>query len=78
MNRAPNPAYPGHHHFLPYLINRVTSFLNVEFQKVLDGYGLTLTHWRVLAFLAEQDGLSVSALADATVTEQSTLSNAAM
>ncbi|NMG67607.1 MarR family transcriptional regulator [Azoarcus indigens] len=78
MNRAPNPAYPGHHHFLPYLINRVTSFLNVEFQKVLDGYGLTLTHWRVLAFLAEQDGLSVSALADATVTEQSTLSRALM
>lgn len=68
--------YPGHGRFLPYLINRATSFLNIEFQKVLDGYGLTLTHWRVIAFLSEQDGLSVNALADATVTEQSTLSRA--
>ncbi|QDF97615.1 hypothetical protein CJ010_14255 [Azoarcus sp. DD4] len=69
-------SYPGHGRFLPYLINRATSFLNLEFQKVLDGYGLTLTHWRVIAFLSEQDGLSVNALADATVTEQSTLSRA--
>ncbi len=68
--------YKGHGDFLPYMINRVTAFLNFEFQKVLEGYELTLTHWRVLAFLAEQDGLSISALAEATGTEQSTLSRA--
>lgn len=36
--------------------------------------GLTLTHWRVLAFLSSQDGLTLGALAEATMTEQSTLS----
>ncbi|MDR2238867.1 MAG: MarR family transcriptional regulator [Zoogloeaceae bacterium] len=76
MDSRVRPAYPGHHFFLPYLINRVTIFMNIGFQKVLDNHGLTLTQWRVLAFLAEQDGLSVNALADATITEQSTLSRA--
>jgi DNA-binding MarR family transcriptional regulator len=37
---------------------------------------MTLTHWRVLAFLNETDGLGVSALGDRTVTDQSTLSRA--
>lgn len=69
-------AYDGHNRFLPYVLNRVTSRLNTDFQAALRHRGMTLTHWRVLAFLNETDGLGVSALADFTVTDQSTLSRA--
>lgn len=69
-------AYPGHGMFLPYLINKAATLLNLRLQKVLDPLGLTLTHWRVLAFLTNQDGLTIGALAEATMTEQSTLSRA--
>jgi len=69
------PPYPGHGVFLPYLVNRATTFINARLQKaVLDPRGLTLTHWRVLAFLTTVEGLTMGALADATMTEQSTLS----
>ena len=66
--------YPGHGLFLPYLVNKTATLLNVRLQSLLDVHGLTLTHWRVLAFLNSQDGLTISALAEATMTEQSTLS----
>lgn len=69
------PPYPGHGVFLPYLINRTTTFINASLQKrVLEPSGLTLTHWRVLAFLTTVQALTMKALADATMTEQSTLS----
>ncbi|CAN5612969.1 MarR family transcriptional regulator [soil metagenome] len=68
------PGYPGHDQFLPYLMNKATMLLNAPVQRMLDAEGLTLTHWRVLAFLSSQDGLTVSGLAEATMTEQSTLS----
>jgi len=75
MLMASLPPYPGHGAFLPYLINRATTFINARLQKtVLDPRGLTLTHWRVLAFLTTVEGLTMGALADATMTEQSTLS----
>jgi MarR family transcriptional regulator, organic hydroperoxide resistance regulator len=70
------PGYPGHAAFLPYLLNRVTTRLNVEFQQELHRHLLTLTHWRVLAFLSERDGLPVTELAQFTATDQSTLSRA--
>lgn len=70
---APTP-YAGHGVFLPYLVNKAATLLNLKLQKVLDPMGLTLTHWRVLAFLSSQDGLTLGALAEATMTEQSTLS----
>lgn len=66
--------YEGHGYFLPYLINKATTLLNVKLQKILDKEGLTLTHWRVLAFLKNEDDLTINALAEATMTEQSTLS----
>ncbi|MCF8200210.1 MAG: MarR family transcriptional regulator [Sulfuritalea sp.] len=69
-------AYSGHSRFLPYVLNRVTNRLNADFQTALRERGLTLTQWRVLAFLNEADGLGVSALGDCTVTDQSTLSRA--
>lgn len=66
--------YPGHELFLPYLVNKATTVLNVRLQKILDLQGLTLTHWRVLAFLSRQDDLTMGELASNTMTEQSTLS----
>lgn len=65
-----------HNNFLPYVLNKVTDKLNSKFLPVLRSHNITLTHWRVLAFLSESDGLGVSALADYTVTDQSTLSRA--
>lgn len=63
---------------MPYVLNKTTSALNVDFQVVLRKYGLTLLHWRVLAFLNEHDDLGVSALASKTGTDQATLSRALM
>jgi DNA-binding MarR family transcriptional regulator len=67
-------VYPGHDLFLPYLLNRATMLLNRQIMKFLGQRGLTLTHWRVLAFLSSQDDLSIGELAQNTMTEQSTLS----
>ena len=68
--------YPGHAVFLPYVLNRATAALNADFQQVLREHGLTLLHWRVLAFLRDADGLGVSALANITGSDQATLSRA--
>lgn len=69
-------VYPGHAAFLPYVLNRATSALNADFQLVLREHGMTLLHWRVLAFLHDADGLGVSALANITGSDQATLSRA--
>lgn len=63
---------------MPYVLNRTTAALNSDFQLVLRQHGLTLLHWRVLAFLNESAGLGVSALANKTDTDQATLSRALM
>lgn len=72
------PPYLGHDTFMPYVLNQATAALNADFQLVLRDYGMTLLHWRVLAFLCETDGLGVSALARMTGVEQATLSRALM
>jgi MarR family transcriptional regulator, organic hydroperoxide resistance regulator len=59
---------------LPYLMNRVTSRLNQNLSERLRPRKLTFQHWRVLAVLYRRDGLTLGALAEATVVPQSTLS----
>lgn len=71
-------GYEGHDDFLPYLLNRATAMLNVDFQVVLAGAGLGIGEWRVLAFLQRTDGLPVGRLAAATGTDQATLSRMLM
>ncbi|RZS31930.1 DNA-binding MarR family transcriptional regulator [Corticibacter populi] len=66
--------YPGHGLFIPYLINRTATAINGQITTFLAQHGLTLTHWRVLAFLSKQDGLNIGELGRNTMTEQSTLS----
>lgn len=73
---ADTKRYEGHDRFIPYVLNRVVLKLNAGFQRELDTRGMTLTHWRVLAFLSRSQGLLITALAEATVTETSTLSRA--
>ncbi|MEZ5729869.1 MAG: MarR family transcriptional regulator [Burkholderiaceae bacterium] len=68
----------AHRDFLPYLLNRLVAQINAPMQQTLRLRGLTMTHWRVLGFLAERDGLIVSELADRTMTDQATLSRALM
>ena len=53
--------YQGHETFMPYVLNRTTGAVNADFQVVLRNHGMTLLHWRVLAFLRETDGLGISA-----------------
>lgn len=72
------PPYRGHDTFMPYVLNQATAALNADFQLVLRAQGMTLLHWRVLAFLCETDGLGVSALARMTGVDQATLSRALM
>ncbi|MEZ5739476.1 MAG: MarR family transcriptional regulator [Burkholderiaceae bacterium] len=73
----PSLAEPRtHSEFLPYLLNRVVAQINSPMQRELRRRSMTMTHWRVLGFLVEQDGLIISELADRTVTDQATLSRA--
>ncbi len=74
--RHETQRYEGHDRFIPYLLNRVVLKLNAGFQRELEARGMTLTHWRVLAFLSRSEGLPITALAEATVTKTSTLSRA--
>jgi DNA-binding MarR family transcriptional regulator len=57
-------------------LNVAVGRLNAPFQQFLHQKGFTLTHWRVLAFLVEHDGLPVRELALRTATDPSTLSRA--
>ncbi len=65
-----------HSEYLPYLLNRVVALINAPMQRELKRQGMTMTHWRVLGFLYERDGLIISELAERTVTDQATLSRA--
>jgi DNA-binding MarR family transcriptional regulator len=60
--------------YLPYLINRAGARLAVEFGRELDGHGLELQEWRVLAALAAQGAQRLSDLAALTSIDVSTLS----
>lgn len=73
---APDREHETHSEYLPYLLNRVVSLINAPMQRELKRRGMTMTHWRVLGFLYERDGLIISELAERTVTDQATLSRA--
>ena len=61
--------------YLPYLVNRVGARLATDFSRVLrDGFGVTLSAWRVMAALHYQDGQRVGQLSEMTSIEVSTLS----
>ena len=73
---TPDREQETHSEYLPYLLNRVVSLINAPMQRELKRRAMTMTHWRVLGFLYERDGLIISELAERTVTDQATLSRA--
>lgn len=63
---------------LPYLINRLTFRMNRLLNRDLRTYGLTISHWRVLAVLASARSVTINDLAAYAMIEQSTLSRLVM
>lgn len=58
----------------PYLLNRLAERMNAELAAALRPHGLTLRHWRVLAFLAPAGPVPIIALARDALIPHSTLS----
>jgi DNA-binding MarR family transcriptional regulator len=59
---------------LPYLMNRLLARLNQNLAERLRREGYTFQDWRILAVLASSDGMTISALAEAAVIPQPTVS----
>ncbi len=74
----PGPIYDGPDHFIPDLLHRATVLFEAQFQPALRPRRLIPSAWRVLAALAQQDGLAVGELAARTATDQTTLSRVIM
>ncbi|MBS0366996.1 MAG: MarR family transcriptional regulator [Proteobacteria bacterium] len=62
--------------FLPYLITRLAWQLNCDLVLKLKREGINLTRWRILAVLAMGDGVTVNAITDRAMLQQSALSRA--
>ena len=60
--------------FLPYLVNRAGVRLAANFSQVLKPHGIGIQEWRVLAVLHVHGGLRMSALAELTSIDRTTLS----
>jgi DNA-binding MarR family transcriptional regulator len=58
----------------PYLLNRLAERMNAELAAILRPFGLSLRHWRVLAFLAPAGPVPIVALARDALIPHSTLS----
>jgi DNA-binding MarR family transcriptional regulator len=58
----------------PYLVNRLAERMNAELAVLLRRFGLSLRHWRVLAFLAPAGPVPIIALARDALIPHSTLS----
>jgi DNA-binding MarR family transcriptional regulator len=63
--------------YLPYLINRVGFAVSESFGEVLAQDGLSISMWRVLAVLLHNGPQHMTALAELTTVELSTLSRLA-
>ena len=61
-------------HFLPYLVNRAGARLAVNFSKILKPHGVGIQEWRVLAVLYVHGAQRMSALAELTSIDRTTLS----
>lgn len=60
--------------FLPYLVNRAGTRLAVNYSKILKPYGIGIQEWRVLAVLYVHGPQRMSALAELTSIDRTTLS----
>lgn len=58
---------------LSLLLKHAEQAVRQRLQPVLDAYGITWDHWRILAVLEVQPGLTMSTIADAAVVPAATL-----
>ncbi len=56
--------------YLPYLLARASHSVSSSFHASLKGWDLSVPEWRVLACLAEADGLAVGQLAEMVMMKQ--------
>lgn len=59
--------------YLPALLGQAWQLLSTQFHAVVEAHGLSVLEWRVLSILASNGGMSISALADAAVSKQPTV-----
>jgi DNA-binding MarR family transcriptional regulator len=64
--------------FLPYLIARLAYQLNGDLVRKLRREGINVTRWRILAVLAMGDGITIGAIVERAMMQQSALSRALM
>jgi DNA-binding MarR family transcriptional regulator len=75
---APEAHYDGPDRFIPDLLHRAAASFETQFLPALRRRRLIPSAWRVLATLAQADGLAVGELALRTATDQTTLSRVIM
>ncbi|MEM5318525.1 MarR family transcriptional regulator [Paraburkholderia sp. JHI869] len=59
--------------YLPALLGQAWHLVSSEFHAVVEQHGLSVLEWRVLSTLASQNPLTISSLAQATVSKQPTV-----
>jgi DNA-binding MarR family transcriptional regulator len=77
VSQAPRPRQSSSYAIeraAPYLLNRLAERMNAELAALLRPFGLSLRHWRVLAFLAPAGPVPIIALARDALIPHSTLS----
>ena len=55
--------------FVPYLLLRITTLLNLDMKETLRKLDLTIPRWRILAVLNLNDGLTISEISENTALE---------
>jgi len=59
--------------YLPALLGQAWYLVSTQFHAIVEQHGLSVLEWRVLSTLASQGGMSISALAQMTVSKQPTV-----
>ena len=59
--------------YLPALLGQAWHLVSTQFHAVVEEHGLSVLEWRVLSTLASHGAMSISALAQVTVSKQPTV-----
>ncbi|WKL52360.1 MarR family transcriptional regulator [Pseudomonas kielensis] len=59
--------------YLPALLGQAWHLVSTQFHAVVEEHGLSVLEWRVLSTLASHGAISISALAQVTVSKQPTV-----
>lgn len=76
MNEKQQPSLLLHH-FIPYRLANLADTVSTACSKIYrDAFGLSIPEWRILARLAEQDGLNSKLIGHITFMDKSKVSRA--